>query len=259
MFNQGKTLSTIQNIQRFMRWKITFTVISQSILSLRPTDTQNVRTAEALGSAPPAIQLHDQESELARKEAGKEKDNVCLTAGCIHTASKVLDAMDSTIEPCDDFYNFACGNFVKNTNIPDEKVSVNTFSIIGDLLQEQLRTLVSEETREDEAKPFRLAKNFFKACMNKSTWCRYFTVLVDLIRFIIAALIEERGLDPLYKVTEKLGGWPVVKGDSWDEDNWTWVEAVKKFRKLGYSMDYILDFSVGIDLKNSTQRTIDVR
>lgn len=82
---------------------------------------------------------------------------------------------------------------------------------------------------------------------------------MDLIRFIIAALIEERGLDPLYKVTEKLGGWPVVKGDSWDEDNWTWVEAVKKFRKLGYSMDYILDFSVGIDLKNSTQRTIDVR
>lgn len=66
-------------------------------------------------------------------------------------------------------------------------------------------------------------------------------------------------MDPLYKVTEKLGGWPVVKGDSWDDDNWTWVEAVKKFRKLGYSMDYILDFSVGIDLKNSTQRTIDVR
>lgn len=33
---------------------------------------------------------------------------------------------------------------------------------------------------------------------------------------------------------------------------------MKKFRKLGYSMDYILDFSVGIDLKNSTQRTIDV-
>lgn len=50
----------------------------------------------------------------------------------------------------------------------------------------------------------------------------------------------------------------MVKGESWDESSWTWVEAVKKFRKEGYSMDYILDFSVGIDLKNSTQRTIDV-
>lgn len=50
----------------------------------------------------------------------------------------------------------------------------------------------------------------------------------------------------------------MVKGDAWDEENWTWVEAVKDFRKVGYSMDYILDFSVGIDLKNSTKRTIDV-
>lgn len=63
---------------------------------------------------------------------------------------------------------------------------------------------------------------------------------------------------PLHTITERLGGWPVVKGDAWKEDEWSWVEAVKKFRKEGYSMDYILDFSVGIDLKNSTQRTIDV-
>ena len=50
----------------------------------------------------------------------------------------------------------------------------------------------------------------------------------------------------------------MVKGDEWDEKNWSWVEAVKKFRKVGYSMDYIFDFSIGIDLKNSTKRTIDV-
>lgn len=107
------------------------------------------------------------------KSGETEKDKVCLTPGCIHTASKVLDALDSSVEPCDDFYHFACGSYVKNTNIPDEKVSVNTFSVIGDLLQEQLRTLVSEETREDEPKPFRLAKNFFKACMNKSKFGSY--------------------------------------------------------------------------------------
>ena len=107
---------------------------------------------------------------MATKAMSKDKanENVCLTAGCIHSASKVLDSMDPSVEPCDDFYHFACGNYIKNTNIPDEKVSVNTFSVIGDLLQEQLRSLVSEETRADEAKPFRLAKDFFKACMNKS-------------------------------------------------------------------------------------------
>lgn len=73
------------------------------------------------------------------------------------------------------------------------------------------------------------------------------------------ALIEERGLKPLEDIHESMGGWPVVKGDSWDENSWSWQQSVKNFRKRGYSTDYILDFSVGTDLKNSTRRIIDVR
>lgn len=76
--------------------------------------------------------------------------------------------MDPDVEPCDDFYNYACGKFVKETVIPDEKVSVNTFSVIGDRLQQQLRALVSDEISESEATPFKLAKNLYKLCMNKS-------------------------------------------------------------------------------------------
>lgn len=138
------------------------------------------------------------------------------------------------------FYSFACGNFVKETTIPDEKVSVNTFSIIGDKLQEQLRSLISEEINPNDSEPFNLAKRLYRACMNKT-------------------LIEERGLKPLISITDKLGGWPVVLGDKWDpKSEWSWTWAVKEFRKVGYSMDYIFDFSIGIDLKKSTSRIIDV-
>lgn len=138
------------------------------------------------------------------------------------------------------FYSFACGNFVKETTIPDEKVSVNTFSVIGDKLQEQLRSLISEEINPRDSEPFNLAKRLYRACMNKT-------------------LIEERGLKPLTSITDKLGGWPVVLGDKWDpKSEWSWTWAVKEFRKVGYSMDYIFDFSIGIDLKKSTSRIIDV-
>lgn len=47
--------------------------------------------------------------------------------------------------------------------IPDEKVSVNTFSIIGDKLQEQLRALISEEIKTDDSEPFKMVKNLYKA------------------------------------------------------------------------------------------------
>ncbi|XP_038121738.1 neprilysin-2 isoform X1 [Culex quinquefasciatus] len=169
----------------------------------------------------------------------KGSDNLCLTPGCIHSASKALDQMDTSVEPCDDFYNYACGKFVQETNIPDEKVSVNTFSVIGDRLQEQLRSLVSEEIGENEGTPFKLAKNLFKLCMNKTR-------------------IEEKGIQPLLDILDRLGGWPVLKGDSWNQDSsWTWVKSVKDFREQGYSTDYFFDFSVGTDLKNSTRRIID--
>lgn len=75
---------------------------------------------------------------------------------------------------------------------------------------------------------------------------------------MLAALIEERGLKPLLDIHESLGGWPLIKGDAWDEKSWSWQKSVKDFRKLGYSTDYILDFSVGTDLKNSTRRIVDV-
>lgn len=79
-----------------------------------------------------------------------------------------------------------------------------------------------------------------------------------MIFFYSSALIEQRGVEPLLKIHEELGGWPVVKGDAWDESAWNWVKSVQDFRQRGFSTDYIFDFSVGTDLKNSTRRIIDV-
>ena len=71
-------------------------------------------------------------------------------------------------------------------------------------------------------------------------------------------MIEELGTQPVVDIVESFGGWPVVKGDSWDESNWTWSEAVKNIRKFGYRTDYILDLSVETDSTNSTTRIIDI-
>ncbi|XP_026670737.1 neprilysin-2 isoform X1 [Ceratina calcarata] len=167
------------------------------------------------------------------------EEGVCYTPECIHTASRLLTNMDLEVEPCDDFYDFACGGFLKSTTIPDDKTSVNTFTGISDDLQKQLRISIEEKSSPDEPKPFRLVKNLYKACMNKT-------------------LIEQQGLDPLLNILRKLGGWPVLEGGQWNEDAFNWKESVYKFREMGYSVDYFIDFSIGVDLKNSTKRIIDL-
>ncbi|XP_066597327.1 neprilysin-2 isoform X2 [Prorops nasuta] len=168
-----------------------------------------------------------------------DSGDVCFTPGCVHTASKVLENMDKDVEPCDDFYKFACGGFLKSTTIPDDKTSVNTFSIISDKLQEQLRSSIEAERVPNEPKPFRLVKDLYKSCMNKT-------------------IIEEQGLTPLLTILKKLGGWPVLDGLNWKEGDFSWKDSVYRFRKMGYSVDYFIDFSIGVDLKNSTKRIIDL-
>lgn len=75
---------------------------------------------------------------------------------------------------------------------------------------------------------------------------------------MIAETIASRGHKPLLDMLQKLGGWPVLEGDKWNPGTFDWKETVYKFRDAGYSVDYFVDFSIGVDLKNSTVRTIDV-
>ncbi|XP_066258701.1 neprilysin-2 isoform X4 [Euwallacea similis] len=171
--------------------------------------------------------------------APQDSQKLCVSPGCIHTASRVLEYMDQSVDPCDDFYQFTCGNFIKKTIIPDDKSSVTSFSLISDELQEQLRKMIEEPIKADEPQPFQLTKKLYKACMNKT-------------------LIESDGLNTIHTILKYLGGWPALEGAQWNEGNFDWRQSVYKFRKVGYSVDYFMDFSVGIDVKNSTKRTIDL-
>lgn len=99
-----------------------------------------------------------------------KSNEVCLSSECTHTASTVLGKMKTEIKPCDDFYQFACGNYMAETEIPQDKVGVDTFSEISDTLQEQLKELIAEERPLTDPKHFRLPNQLYKACMNKCGW-----------------------------------------------------------------------------------------
>lgn len=66
------------------------------------------------------------------------------------------------------------------------------------------------------------------------------------------------GLVPFKKMLKTLGGWPVLEGDKWENAEYTWKDVVYKIREMGYSVDYLIRFSIGIDSKNSTMRAIEV-
>ena len=119
--------------------------------------------------------------------------------GCINTAADLLNKLDLTADPCDDFYQFACGSFIRETVIPDDRTRTSMFSILGDKLDVQVfvlvlvlvlvlmtiylplqvRSLLEEPIKPGDPKPFQMAKAVFHSCMDRET------IEVNLIMVII--------------------------------------------------------------------------
>lgn len=172
------------------------------------------------------------------EEQSKSKE-ICETVGCLKAALQVMSYLNESVDPCENFYEFACGTFLKNTIIPQDEDAVDAYSDIENMVKEQIRTILDEPLQPDEPKAFRLAKNFNLACLNET-------------------IIEARGIQPLADIFEELGGWPVVEDDLWTDDSWNWIEVIKKFRSIGLNTDVIFKLTVYPDLKNSTQYVLNV-
>ena len=43
---------------------------------------------------------------------------ICLTQGCIQLAAQMIAAMNQSVDPCENFYEFTCGNWEQRNWIP---------------------------------------------------------------------------------------------------------------------------------------------
>lgn len=165
--------------------------------------------------------------------------NLCLTKSCVLAASNIISKIDESVDPCEDFHKFACGGFLKKMNIPDDMAMVNSFSEILKVLDQNLRSIVEPDIHKNDHRTIKMIKTFYKTCKDTDA-------------------IEEQGLAPLEKVLRKLGGWPVVEGEKWDEENFSWVKSLYLNKKLGYSFDIFFDLGVYSDFKNSSWRSLSI-
>lgn len=59
-------------------------------------------------------------------------------------ASAILQTMDQSVEPCDDFYQYACGGWIKNTIVPEGKSLWGTFGIIEQQNQRIIKIILGQ-------------------------------------------------------------------------------------------------------------------
>ncbi|MDB4945382.1 MAG: Endothelin-converting enzyme 1 [Labilithrix sp.] len=83
-------------------------------------------------------------------------------------------ALDPSVQPCDDFYQYACGGWIKATEIPgDEATWTRSFSVIRDRNEEILKTILEARAKAGGAgdvgddKYGKQLGDFYGACMDE--------------------------------------------------------------------------------------------
>jgi putative endopeptidase len=78
-----------------------------------------------------------------------------------------LNAIDKTANPCTDFYQYSCGNWVKNNPIPSDQVRwARSFSMVGERNRYLLWQELDAAAKDPKTPLEKQYGDFFAACMN---------------------------------------------------------------------------------------------
>lgn len=119
----------------------------------------------ALDTAQPRTSV---ESNSINDIETENKPDVCTKDICVKESEIMKNYLDEDVNPCENFYDFACGKFLKNTVIRENRNLEISFVWLKDKVEEQLRQILIESVLPHELKSFTLAKIFQQSCVNET-------------------------------------------------------------------------------------------
>ncbi|XP_053546209.1 endothelin-converting enzyme 1 isoform X2 [Bombina bombina] len=164
----------------------------------------------------------------------RKQNQICLTESCISVTSTILRSLDRSVDPCQDFYGYACGGWIKANPVPDGHSRWGTFNELWEHNQAIMKHLLENTTMNISSAAERKAQQYYQACLNETK-------------------IEELGSKPLQNLIEKIGGWNIT--GPWDKDNF---QETLQLVTANYRTSPFFSIFVSADSKNSNSNVIQI-
>uniref|UniRef100_A0A671Y3Q0 Endothelin converting enzyme like 1 n=1 Tax=Sparus aurata TaxID=8175 RepID=A0A671Y3Q0_SPAAU len=175
------------------------------------------------------ISLDAQQDPQCRQDCQRKRS-------LLRAARFVQANIDPTIQPCQDFYSFACGGWLRRHGIPEDKLSYGIITAIGEHNEEKLQRLLLEPIRRRGPNSAeRKVKEFYRSCVNIQE-------------------IDKLGSDPMTEVIDSCGGWDLVEDAPQRPD---FNELLYRTQGV-YSTAVFFSLTVNVDDKNSSRNAIRV-
>ncbi|KAL9985458.1 hypothetical protein ACROYT_G007869 [Oculina patagonica] len=150
------------------------------------------------------------------KDTKTEEQSYCSLSTCLEVAGAVKQDMNETVDPCEDFFQYSCGNWIKNNPIPTSVNWVSTFGKLSDENNKKMLLLLLEDDELPSGHAVQKTKDYFKSCMAEDE-------------------IEKTAMHELKRLITRYGSWPLGNA-TWNESTWKLPEILMKFQRDFSSM-----------------------
>ncbi|XP_073819891.1 neprilysin-1-like [Musca autumnalis] len=156
-------------------------------------------------------------------------------------SAEIQKYLDESIDPCTDFYNFACGNWKKLNQADKKEPRKNVFLNVDKEFEVKLKEILEgsngEELNENEKK----VKEFYNSCLQRD-------VNYDTKRY----------RNKMQEILMEFGRMPVVEGAKWNEDEFDWWNIIAKISKT-YGFNIIFGYEIIPNPRNVSINTLVVQ
>ncbi|XP_014208361.1 endothelin-converting enzyme homolog isoform X2 [Copidosoma floridanum] len=166
-----------------------------------------------------------------------EENSHCITEHCVTVAASIINSIDPSVSPCDDFYQYACGGWIKKNPIPDGKSMWGTFGKLEQDNQLVIKNVLERSFADMKSKSEKKAKLFYLSCMDANE------------------TIESLGAKPMLDLLDSIGGWSV--SGKFDLKTWSLQESMHVLQNV-YNMGGLFSWAVNEDDRNSSTHIIQI-